>query len=692
MEENTIDPTAGENLEPQHENSKLSEETTAADAKESVTAASTLEEVSDPETVETSEKEVSKSEEKPSVKETQEVTATEAEETNDADEEDQDEDQEEDHSDHEDEEEDNFNKLSAEQLISEYRKISQGEHWFRKGKTLKSIDIQFQERFQEAMAEEKEKFISEGGNEIDFYFKPDYKTQFVQLSYEYRQQKRKHFKEQEAQQKVNLERRRAIIEEIKKLINVEDNINSIYKQFKALQESWHDTGAVPRAESQNLWETYKHHVERFYDFLHLNRELREIDFKHNYDEKLKIIEKAEALVEHPDIIKASRDLNALHNLWKNDLGLVAKEHREALWNRFQEATKTIQKRKQEYQKDRVGAIKNNIALKTQLLTQMKTMMDPLPSSHKAWQGALRTFNELRENFKNVGYIPSKDSKESWREFREISKEFMQQKNIFYKNQKNENKMHIDAKRALIAKLQQFIDAEDWNQKAGEVKGLQKQWKTVGFIPRKIDNKLWKEFSDLNTLYFDRLKSGYKKMNPEEETLVNQKNEFLKAMDTLKATKTLAKFKSEIEQKISDWTALGNLKPYLDEPLNKDFQRKVTAVIDASALKAGDKIAALEAFKLQWLENDPSSISNEMNALRSKISGLKGELSQLENNLAFFSNSSANNPMFKSVENKIEACKTTLEEEKNRYIKLKQLLNSYNKKTEATAEEEANEES
>ena len=175
-------------------------------------------------------------------------------------------------------------------------------------------------------------------NEIDFYFKPQHKNIFDQLVREFKKNKRTYFQEREQSQKINLDRKLEIIEQLKELINIDENINVTYKKFKHLQESWHKTGHVPRAQSNNIWQTYKHHTEIFYDFLHLNRELRDLDFKHNYEEKIKIIEQAETLSEIPDVLKASRDLNTLHRLWKNDLGPVAKEHREKLWARFQAAS------------------------------------------------------------------------------------------------------------------------------------------------------------------------------------------------------------------------------------------------------------------------------------------------------------------------------------------------------------------
>ena len=186
------------------------------------------------------------------------------------------------------------------------------------------------------------------------------------------------------------------------MIDQSEHNNSSYRQFKNLQEAFHNTGQVPRNEANNIWQTYKFHVERFYDFLHLNRDLRDADFKHNYTEKLKIIERAEALAQKPDVIASIRELNVLHRLWKNDLGPVVKEHREELWNRFQTATKAIHQLKNEYNKNIDIIQSENLAKKDQLLEEIAAVIETLPDNHNAWQNAIKKVNALKEQFHAVG--------------------------------------------------------------------------------------------------------------------------------------------------------------------------------------------------------------------------------------------------------------------------------------------------
>ena len=244
-----------------------------------------------------------------------------------------------------------YHAMSMEKLTEEFE-------WLLKNKkiqTIKShvdeIKSEFNSKFSEILEEKKEEFLADGGNEIDFYYSSPLKKQFNSLFKDYRNNLNAYYKTLETNLKANLEKRLEIIEEIKGLINVEENINTTYKHFKDLQEQWRNAGPIPRDKYNNAWNTYHHHVEIFYDFLHLNRDLRDMDFKHNLDQKLKIIERAEELAQDDNTNRSFRELQVLHKMWKEDLGPVDREHREAIWERFSNATKTIHDKRQAYYAD-----------------------------------------------------------------------------------------------------------------------------------------------------------------------------------------------------------------------------------------------------------------------------------------------------------------------------------------------------
>ncbi|MDA7765150.1 DUF349 domain-containing protein [Flavobacteriaceae bacterium] len=588
----------------------------------------------------------------------------------------------------------NISELSIDALVDLLSNVTTRDDWFKNHKQIQSINSDFEEKFQADLEINKQSFIKEGGNEIDFYFKPEYKKKFDQIGYDYREKRRNHYKSQEATQKVNLEKKKAIIEEIKNLINIEQNINTIYNSFRALQESWYNTGPIPRADNQNIWETYKHHVERFYDFLHLNRELRDLDFKHNYEEKLKIIEQAEALQQVPDIVRASRDLNTLHQLWKNDLGPVAKEHSEDLWNRFQEASRVIQSKRQTYQKDMVGAMKENLEKKETLLKEMKSLTESPLDTHKAWQNAINKYNKLREDFKTIGYVPAKESKATWQEFRDIGREFMRLKNVFYKEQKKEYNQNIDGKKALIEKSKAIVESETWESRVQEMKDLQKEWRGVGFVPRKLDNKLWDEFSEVQKIFFDRLKTGFQHLSSEQEAMQKEKLAQIDKLKTFTFSSDIKVLKEEYNNFWDTWKAISRLDTGNQEKINYSFSNALLAGVKKVELDKDAKNEVLINLNALILQGDSKRLQQELQTARTNVSTLKAELTQLENNLAFFSNSSSENPLFKNVEKQIKSCQNKIDKATEDHIRLKQIRNSQEKSAKKAAEnvEQDNEES
>jgi len=588
----------------------------------------------------------------------------------------------------------NISELSIDALVDLLSNVTTRDDWFKNHKQIQNINSVFEEKFQADLEINKQSFIKEGGNEIDFYFKPEYKKKFDQIGYDYREKRRNHYKSQEATQKVNLEKKKAIIEEIKNLINIEQNINTIYNSFRALQESWYNTGPIPRADNQNIWETYKHHVERFYDFLHLNRELRDLDFKHNYEEKLKIIEQAEALQQVPDIVRASRDLNTLHQLWKNDLGPVAKEHSEDLWNRFQEASRVIQSKRQTYQKDMVGAMKENLEKKETLLKEMKSLTESPLDTHKAWQNAINKYNKLREDFKTIGYVPAKESKATWQEFRDIGREFMRLKNVFYKEQKKEYNQNIDGKKALIEKSKAIVESETWESRVQEMKDLQKEWRGVGFVPRKLDNKLWDEFSEVQKIFFDRLKTGFQHLSSEQEAMQKEKLAQIDKLKTFTFSSDIKVLKEEYNNFWDTWKAISRLDTGNQEKINYSFSNALLAGVKKVELDKDAKNEVLIDLNALILQGDSKRLQQELQTARTNVSTLKAELTQIENNLAFFSNSSSENPLFKNVEKQIKSCQNKIDKATEDHIRLKQIRNSQEKSAKKAAEnvEQDNEES
>ena len=565
-----------------------------------------------------------------------------------------------------------FSQQSLSELVEDLQRRIKSEQWFLDDRNIKEIINTFDTKFKSEIQEKKEAFINEGGNEIDFYFKPQYKNTFDQTFREYKKNKRIFFQEREQSQKLNLDRKLEIIESLKELINIDENINTTYKKFKSLQDSWHKTGPVPRAQSNNVWQTYKHHIEIFYDFLHLNRELRDLDFKHNYEEKIKIIEQAETLSKIPDVLKASRDLNTLHRLWKNDLGPVAKEHREELWGRFQAASQIIHTKRQEFDKEYDNILEENLNKKNSILNRMEEIKNNPPRNHNDWRKTIDEFNNMRTEFQSIGQVTKKFSKTTWTRFREHSREINREKNQFYKSQKAEQKKNIDLKKALINEVKEILENDDWKSYSNRMKNIQKDWRAIGFIPRKVSNTLWEEFRSQCNLYFDRIKSGYQKINKNELEVHQKKEAFIKGIKDFKIPLELDPIKEFFNYQWEAYNQLGDLSGNINTKSIEDFNNAFITLIEKTDMEKSLMGEALNHIRFSIIKNDENELSREIRNIKKVLEEFNSEARQLENNLDYFSNSSSNNPLFTDVTTKLDRLKSEIEKHKEQLVGLRKL--------------------
>jgi len=585
-----------------------------------------------------------------------------------------------------------FDALELEAYPEVLKKLISSEQWIKKGKEIQEVVAQFESRFGKILSEKKKEYVDLEGNDLDFEFSPNYKKEFNSLHRDYKKNKSIYFKNQEKTQKENLEKRLEIIERIKALIGINENNSNNYKEFRSLQESWHNTGPVPRAESNNIWETYKHHVERFYDFLHLDRALRDKDFKHNYQEKLKLIEHAESLVDHPNVIIAIRELNVLHRNWKNDLGPVAREYREELWKRFQEATSKIHHRKNEYNKNIDTILLENLEKKRAILARIQELYNKNYNNHNAWQNALKKVNMLKEEFHSIGRIPRAQNKEIWNEFRLVLKNFNHQKNQFYKDKKKEEKVYIEQKKALIEEVKSILESSDWRSYIDRMKTIQVEWKKTGRISRKLSNQLWEDFKKSTDLYFDRIKNKEEAFTPEDQAIIKAKRGYLEAFKTQTIPKDEEALIDYISHAFVQWKELGNPSEGVNEKLDNEYKNFLSGLWDQTKLTAEEKQAARFNTNLILLKDNREGLNKEHISLNKKIEESNTELIQLQNNLAFFSSTSSENPMVQEVNSKIEKLNQKIEHWKSKLNQIKSLSRALKKQNEAAVSDALKEES
>ena len=548
-------------------------------------------------------------------------------------------------------------KYTFSDLVSNFIEIIESNEWFNRRKEIEEL---------------RSKINSILKSESDTEKIKKERSLFFQTLKNYSFKKKKYFKELNSNQKANLEKRKDLIEKIKNLIIVDQNPNKLYSDFKILKEEWHNTGQVPINERNNIWETYRHHVGKFYDFLHLNRDLRELDFKHNYEEKVKIIEKAEELDKLDDIIKASRDLNDLHRLWKNELGPVAREHSDDLWKRFQDASQKIHSKRQNFQKEIVSIQQENFKKKEIVISKMKVISGSKPSSHNEWQNSIKEFDKLKKEFQKIKNLKRNNNKKCWNDFRIVTKEFNTNKNNFYKNQKIELKKIIDIKKGLISEVENIINENKIAENTSRVKAIQDEWKKVGYLPRKISNSLWDEFRTITNKFYEILKSGAINLSKDEQKAFEKKSKFIDSIKFSKKKYTLDDVKDFIQNNLSEWNKLDNINLNSNNILNNNLNRKIISILRSLDLKNDEKDELSFDIEVELMKGNSKEINKKLQFLKRKISDLEDESNQFQNNLEFFSNSSTDNPLFKNVSSKIDSINSRIDFWKKRITKIEKI--------------------
>jgi hypothetical protein len=566
-----------------------------------------------------------------------------------------------------------YENLSLEALISEFEQLLKNDDIYSIRPRVNTIKKVFNQKFLDILNKKKEAFLAEGGNSIDFSFDSPIKKEFNALSKLYREKNEKFEKKRNENLKQNLELRLQIIEDIKGLIDISQNSNTTYNKFKDLQEKWRNLGRVPVKHANDVWNNYRHHVEKFYDFLHLNRDLRERDYKYNLEKKQKLIKSAEALASEENFGRAFRELQALHKIWKEELGPVAKEYRDVLWEKFSAATKVINDKRQEYNAHIEQELMANFELKELIITKIKSLSDSENSSHGKWQQKVKDVEALREKFFKIGGVPKKLRNQSWTDFKNAVRSFNKTKNNFYKDLKKSHSENLKKKKELLEIAVQNKDNEDFETTAALMKTIQNQWKKVGHISKKDSNKLWKEFREACNHFFDRYHEQKNAGTPEEIENLEQKEQLYQNLKSFKISESKDTDLITMKDFLNQWNTIGRVpknKRYID----RDFFKLISKLFTKLGLNEDELNSLKYTNKIQELSKDPRALNNEISFVRKKIDEIKSEINQLENNLQFFSNVTDDNPMVVDVRNKIERHKIQLQQWTKKLSNIKKVIN------------------
>jgi len=561
----------------------------------------------------------------------------------------------------------NNSDLEIEQVIEKIDLLSQNENPYLVSKEIEDLKsifyIKLKEKTktqeiitleetptteQDESSEEKSKEITLHPLEIEF--KTSY-GKFKKVKFEYR-------KKRDGQEVDNLKTKQQIIADINKLTQEDESIKKTFEHFRILQEQWKNTGHVPQTENNNLWQSYHHHVELFYDYIKLNNDLRDLDFTRNLEEKTAIHEKAEALLNEKSFNKMHNTLQELHEHWKN-VGPVKRELREELWEHFQNISKTLNKKRNDYFLKEKEKDQKKLIQKEEICKKIDTLTLTTITSHKQWEEANNQCSELEKEWKDIGRLNKVENSIAWKSLRTVLNNFYDKKNAYYKQKKEEGKSVLKVKIIICEKSEELQNSTDWQGTGNQLITLQNEWKNAGFSSADQSNKIWKRFKAACDTFFNARKAHYKAMDKEKEGALKEKEELLL---TLKEFKASANSKDDIKQLkefSNQWKKLGHI-PRDKMKINDEFFDLINAKFEELGLSK--KVLAEEQYKnkVSSIKGNGKAISSEKQFLRLKIDSLKKEISQYENNISFFGKNKGTEPLRKQVEEQIAKANTEIE--------------------------------
>ena len=566
----------------------------------------------------------------------------------------------------------NYNSLSIEELIEEHEQLLETEKPYSVSKQIDEIKVCFYKKLHSLNNTEKESEEEETETDSEKQEKTLHplEIKFKQVHNKYRKLKSEFRKNREQDEEKNLKIKQQIIVDIDLLIKEEESIKTTFEKFRTLQNKWKNTGNVPLKENNNLWQSYHHHVEMFYDYIKINNDLRDLDFKRNLEQKTLICEKSEKLLTEKSINSAFDTLQELHEHWKN-IGPVVRELREEIWNRFQVASREINKKKNDYFHKKQAIRKNNLKIKSEICKQIIGLSTPLADNHNQWVKLTEELKVLSEKWKKAAPIEKEDLKKSWSEFREANNEFFQNKSAFYKNKKEAISTNLQIKVSICEKAEALSNSTQWNDTGKILIKLQEQWKNSPFVPNNTSSPIWKRFRKACDTFFNARKSHYKKLDLEKEVNLKEKEAVLKKVNLFSVSDDAKKDIVNLKEFSKQWNSIGFIARD-SMKINDEFNNLISSLYNKLKIDKSEKENIQFLAKTESLKGNKHQLDKEKDFIRKQIESVNKVISQYENNISFFGYGKGTESMKGEVMKKIDNSKKEIETLKDKLSTLNKI--------------------
>ena len=514
--------------------------------------------------------------------------------------------------------------------------------------------------FAEREADQKT-FIENGGDPEAYVMKTDdSEEQFKAEMGLIKEKRAKAFQQQEEEKKANLQRKQQIIEKIKMMSTSPEEANKSYNDFKALQQEWKDIKAVPAEKANELWRNYQLYVEQYYDLLNLNRELREYDFKKNLEQKTLLCEAAEKLADEPDAVSAFHQLQELHQQYR-EIGPVAKELREQIWARFKAASTVINKRHQQHFEELRAKEEENLTRKTALCEKVEAIAKEENKNATDWENHTKQIIDIQTEWKTIGFAPQKMNVKIFDRFRAACDDFFGRKAEFFKTLKEKFAENTKKKKEMVEQAKALMDSTDWKATSDKLIKLQKEWKTIGMVPKKVGDQLWAEFVAACNKFFEARNAATAGTRNEEQQNLDRKKEIIAKLKEL-LDSTADNVQATLQQLIDEYGKIGHVPFKEKDKLFKEYHKVVDALYKQLNISASKQ--RLDNFKSSiksMAKQGEDMLDNERGRLMRRYEQLKSEITTYENNLGFLNASSKKgNSLIDEMNRKVNKLKDNLE--------------------------------
>ena len=510
----------------------------------------------------------------------------------------------------------------------------------------------------------------------------EFEVRFNKAFQQYKDSKAKFIEALEAQKQKNLESKNQIIEGLRNLIETESNLKTLNDKFKELQEQWKNIGPVPQNESTNLWQNYHFYVEKFFDIIRLNKEAREMDYKKNLERKLELCEKAESLLLVDSINQSFKDLQSLHEQWK-EIGPVPEDKKEEVWERFKAASDQINARRKEFYDKLFAEEQNNYNAKVVLCEQAEELVSHSSEAVKEYNEVSDKLTELLNIWKTLGPAPGKLNDEIWNRFKSTLDKFFTQKKEYFQQIKDTQMQNYNQKLNLAIQAEGIASRTDWKQATAEMLNLQSEWKTIGATPRKYSDQIWKRFRAACDKFFEAKSNYFNNIQEIEADNLRKKEELIQKILTHEFSDDRNANMEALKEYQNEWIAIGFVPKKEKDRIYTEYREALNKRFADLKISAEDMRHNRFRNKIDNILNNPNAekmIDKEKNFLKNKLAQLKEDISLWENNLGFFSNSKNAEIITAEFRKKIEAAK---EEIKDLEYKIKMMNNPKPSKEEET---------